>query len=389
MIKKVKLYVKRSKILLNIYEYFFQHKILNVNKSNHQKKVALVYSTYHFKKNNCHDHSNYQESKVISEIFDELGYQVDVFNNNKKYNININSYDIIFGEGELIYESVISKRKNKVIYYGTGSHPTFNNIQTITALKRYRNEFNDISLKYSRLVEQSWGIAATLSDYAIIIGNDKTKASFIECGQKNCITIRPSVHKILNPLDIINSRKFLKAKKNILYFSSYGLVHKGLDLIISSAKAFPDINFHICGKLESEILSHSCLYNEMKLLNNIISHGFVDIRSAKFNELMLECAYCILPSCAEGTSTAVITAMINGGLIPIVTDEVGIDIDDFGIRIDELLPESLNTAIKFAINLSEEQTMKRWISSYQAAEQYTIDNYYKNMKKAIIDATSS
>jgi glycosyltransferase involved in cell wall biosynthesis len=389
MIGKIKAYIKKRKKILSIYEFFFQNKILNVNSSNCNKKVAFVYSTYHFKKGIYHDHSNYQESKVISKIFDELGYQVDVFNNNKKYNIKLDSYDLLFGEGELIYKAVINKHENKVIYYGTGSHPAFNNIQTINALKRYKSEFNDISLNHSRLVKQSWGIAATLSDSAIIIGNDKTKSSFIEYGQSNCITIRPSVHQVLNFLDIIKEKNVVIAKKNILYFSSYGLIHKGLDLIILSARFFPDINFHICGKLDNEILPNSPLYESMKSLKNIIIYGFVDIRSEKFNKIMIENGYCILPSCAEGTSTAIITAMLNGGLIPIVTDEVGVDIDNFGIKIDDLSVESLNKAIQVGIDLPDNQVIERWMLSYKAAEQYSIDNYYKDMKKAIINATSS
>ncbi len=86
----------------------------------------------------------------------------------------------------------------------------------------------------------------------------------------------------------------------------------------------------------------------MKSLNlpkNVIVHGFIDIESSIFQELSENCGYVILPSSSEGIATSVLTAMGRGTMIPVVTKECGIDIDDFGILIDDLNIDSVKKAI--------------------------------------------
>ena len=99
MINVAKEYLKKNRLVLNVYEFFFQKPIINYFKKPYSKKVLFSYSTYHFNKKNYTAHSNHQESLVIAKIFDEMGYIVDIYNNNREYKINFDNYDVVFGEG--------------------------------------------------------------------------------------------------------------------------------------------------------------------------------------------------------------------------------------------------------------------------------------------------
>ena len=114
-LKPIKSIAKNNQFVSNIYEYFFQKPIKNYFNVNYDKRVLFSYSTYHFNKKKYTAHSNYQESLVIAEAFNKLGYKVDIYNNHKKYDIDFNKYNIIFGEGMPMYQAIQSKTTAKKI----------------------------------------------------------------------------------------------------------------------------------------------------------------------------------------------------------------------------------------------------------------------------------
>jgi glycosyltransferase involved in cell wall biosynthesis len=387
MINQIKSKIKKNKSLLRVYEFFFQRPIKNYFNTTFNKKVALIYSTYHFSTAGKFGHTNNQESHVIADILNKLGYVVDIYNNNRTYDVCFDEYDLFFGEGDLIYDALLARTTSnnyKVIYYGTGSHPAFNNQSSLNAIQRYRKSTGELNLNYSRLVDQRWGVAATLADSCIVIGNKVTEKSFLDNSQLNCKMILPSVHKVLEFKKIRETRDLSKARKGVLHFSSYGLVHKGIDLILNAAKSHPELDFHICGKIEQELPSSSYLYKELSKLGNIYIHGFVDISSEQFQHLMNACIFSILPSCAEGCSTAVVTSMLNGGVIPIVSKQCGVDVDDFGFYLDELDSASINKIIETLHAMTDEELYVKSELAYKSATKYTIENFQVSTYQALL-----
>ena len=60
---------------------------------------------------------------------------------------------------------------------------------------------------------------------------------------------------------------------------------------------------------------------------NIIHHGFLNLKSISARKIIESCHFLISPSCSEGQSTSVLAGM-TCGLIPILTEECGINIDE-------------------------------------------------------------
>ncbi|HFQ5315995.1 TPA: glycosyltransferase [Vibrio vulnificus] len=384
MIGKIKSIVKSNKKLIKIYEIFFQRDIVNLFNQSHSKRVLFSYSTYHFSKANYTRHSNYNESKVIAELFDSLGFQVDVVNNNRNTNLELSKYDVIFGEGIPIYQAIESNVKAKKIYYGTGSHPFHCSSKSIARLIDFYREKTFLAAGSLRTNDSRWGIAASLADSVICIGNEVTKNTFKEQGALNVYTLDPSFHARDDALTIGRLKNFDVCRRSALWFGSYGLLHKGLDLAVEAFRENPSWTLHICGYTDAE----KELLDAIHLPENVVVHGFVNVFSEDFKRLCNDCGFVLLPSCSEGIATAVITAVANGAMIPLVTDESGFDTNGNGFKI-ELNAESIAKVMSMINELSSD-TLKQMSLDVQikTLRRYTIENYKNNMRRYLKEILS-
>ncbi len=373
---KLKKLVKENDSLKRFYEYIFHPPIINYfNKKSSHKKALFSYSTYHFKKNNYRAHSNYQESIIIAQSLDILGYSVDIVNNNKETKLDLSQYDLIIGEGLPLYQSLLQHTKAKRIYYATGSHPLQCTYASLQRLFEFKEKYGCVLTKSTRIQDIKWGIAASTSDHVICIGNENTKKTFQEFGVKNISLIDPTFHlstkNFKRDLDNIN-----KSRKTALWFGSYGLLHKGLDLTLEAFKNKKDWTLHVCGYTEQEYE----LIQQVGITDNIYIHGFLDLESESFNEITKNALFVILPSCSEGIATSVITAMGRTAMIPIVTKESGVDIDQFGFEIDQLTVPSILKSLNICDKCSPETLVEKSKSAYKKTiSRYNIENYKKNI----------
>lgn len=376
MINTLKMKVKKNRILLKFYELCFQKDIINIFDSKFNKKVLFSYSTYHFNKKNYLSHSNYQESNIIAKIFDEMGFRVDVVNNNRLSKLDISSYDIVFGEGLPLYQAICLKRKPLTIYYGTGSHPFHCTEQSYKRLISFYHKYSFMALSSLRASDSRWGLAASMADAVICIGNDVTMCSFTARGAKQVFTVDPTYHQRPDAKIIGHSKNFDKCRKSMLWFGSYGLLHKGLDLAVEAFKNHPDWTLHICGYTTAE----KDFMDTLVLPSNTIVHGFINVFDEKFKALASQCGFVILPSCSEGTATAVITAVANGAMIPVVTKECGYDVGTSGYII-ELSAENIERQL-VELDKYESSNLKEVAISAQlsAINRYTTENFQTQVK---------
>ncbi|MGR6503008.1 glycosyltransferase [Shewanella sp. Koi 1] len=376
IINKFKKAIKKNKFMLGIYELIFQRDLINVLNGKKEKRVLFSYSTYHFKKNNYVKHSNYNESLVIAKLFDELGYQVDVVNNNRLTKRDIASYDLVFGEGLPLYQAISLPNPPKTIYYGTGSHPFHCTEQSYKRLINFYHKYSCIALSSLRTSDRRWGLAASMADAVICIGNEITKKTFIEHGARIVFTVDPSYIQRKDALEIGESKNFEECRKSMLWFGSYGLLHKGLDLAVDAFKNRPDWTLHICGFTPDE----QYLLDTLELTDNIIVHGFIDVFSDDFKFIANQCGFVILPSCSEGTATSVITAVANGAMIPTVTKECGFDVGTTGFII-ELSSADIESKLTLLDEI-ESKFLKEFALTAQlsAINRYTTDNFKSSVK---------
>ena len=376
IINTLKMKVKKNRTLLNFYELCFQKDIINLFDSKYNKKVLFSYSTYHFNKKNYLSHSNYQESNAIATIFDEIGFRVDIVNNNRLTKLDISSYDIVFGEGLPLYQAISLHHSPKTIYYGTGSHPFHCTEQSYKRLISYYHKYSFMALSSLRTCDTRWGLAASMADSVICIGNDVTKSTFTARGANQVYTVDPTYHPRPDAKIIGHSKNFDECRKSMLWFGSYGLLHKGLDLAVEAFKNHPDWTLHICGytPAEKEFL------DTLELPSNAIVHGFINVFDDEFKALASQCGFVILPSCSEGTATAVITAVGNGAMIPIVTKECGYDVGSSGYII-KLSADDIERQLDELDKLESSHLKDSAIAAQSAAlDRYTVDKFITQIR---------
>ncbi len=178
-------------------------------------------------------------------------------------------------------------------------------------------------------------------------------------------------HHVCDAETIISERDADKAASTFLWFGGHGLVHKGLDLVLDAFVRTPQLQLHICGPIAGEPAFAACFEVELRQTPNITCHDFVSLNSPKFRALMIQCAFVVYASCAEGGSSSVLTVAGNGGLIPVVSDASAIDIGSFGLKISDLTSDAVQRAVEAAAGLSPAEIVCR---SRASALHYATEN---------------
>lgn len=382
---KIKNILKRNSFIRFVYgNIIYKPYIKNVYKDNYTKHCLLSYSVYPFlQKNKQLIHPNFVENYTLAETMKELGYVIDVYNNTYNGKIDFSKYDVILGEGIPISNFYKQKFKNKlnakVIYYATGSHPLVNNFNSLRSALNFSRKSFICTTNSCRIVDSKWFWGATLADKYIILGNEVTKKTFDLFNHE-------SEKQLVNPpfyATNVISNFMRKNRKSFLWFGSFGLVHKDLNTVIDVFLANPEYELHICGRFDEEKEFKEYYNDIIKNSKNIFEHGYISVASDEFKELMETCSYILLSSVAEGCATGVITAMGNGGLIPIVTKECGLTIDN-GFYVNYYDFDSIQNAVFETNNISNEKIIEYTKNNIEKTnELFSINKFKQNIKQIL------
>src|SRR5207247_11131748 len=147
------------------------------------------------------------------------------------------------------------------------------------------------------------------------------------------------------------SKDYDRRRKHFLFFSGRGSVLKGLDVVLE-AFAQTGLHLHICHHMENDFVR--CYRRELMECSKIHVHGFVQMRSIKFEEVASSCNWVISGTCAEGQPGAVLECM-SYGLIPILPDAANIDLGNWGVRLENCDVETIRETIIAASAMSPEE----------------------------------
>ncbi len=345
-------------------EHYF---IKNYFNTEYEKNVLISYiiAPFIYKKEYL-AHTNFAEAKKMAEIFKSLKYNVDIINYDSNKIINYKKYQLIIGFGEPMENSFYSNHRLKSIFYSTGSHVCKQNYSSTSRIMDVYNKKGVMLLDSARIVDKTWSMQTSLSDAIIGFGNYNVLNSYKKYFSNKIFRVPVTFLNVIERDIIENSLKnkdYCKAKKHFVFFAGHGLIHKGLDLLLEIFSEQPDLHLHICADIDREVGFKKTYYNELFNYKNIHTYGFLSLQSDTANELIEKCAYVILPSCSEAEASSVINMMANG-LLPIVTDDTGIDLNDFGFRIESLLHKDILMAVKEASNVDSEEVRKRSLNCF-------------------------
>jgi hypothetical protein len=365
-----------------IVSYLNQRKIENYFRKNHPKNALLSYIVRPFIKDSF-SHTNYYEARTWAKVLDELGYNVDIINYDNTRNIDLSKYDLICGFGDVFQRYFEGNYNNsKTIYYATGMHVCHQNNATLARVKDVYSKKGVWLAKSARFVEKTWTHQTTLVDGIIALGNEVCADSYRKYYDGPVYSLLAPFYQTQNGEQIIKKRD-ISSMKHFLWFGSSGLIHKGLDLCLEYFSQNKDMFLHICGPIDNEPDFMATYKKELFATSNIQMHGFIDIQSKEFETILSKCSFVIFPSCSEGGSPSVLTAIGNGGLIPIITKETTIE-TGHQIWIDSFDYEGIDKAIKQSQKLSfKEIKEKQYKNLNFVRENHTQEIYYKKLKENV------
>ena len=360
----------------------------NVFKSDYKKRVLLCHLPEAFAtKQLPKHHSNLTECRTAAECFHKLGYRVDC-TSRANTGIDYSPYDVVFGiNGYAFLGSFQTKGEKEPlrIFYSVGAQTGYNFDVTANRNASFHAKHGLWLLDSNRYIPGS-GLnhyEARLSDAVICLGD-----SFV-VEQFTADDPRPEHYRQLPafyfPTKNPDKKKdFGKCRNNILWFGSMGLIHKGLDIAIDFALAHPQFTLHICGSSSNEKDFWRYYSPKIKEARNIVQHGFVDIESEKFANLLNSCALLLNPSISEGGAVSVLNILGNGALMPIYSRGTGLDLESVGIEIEEVTYEAFEKALLQAAAMpADELSAKAWAAHSLVSTRYTLENYRSNLLKHI------
>jgi len=325
-------------------------------------------------------HTNYWESWQIANTFLDLGYNVDVVNSYNHKFVPGKKYDIFVGHRNQ-YERIakmLGEDCLKIAHFDT-AHWNFNNYSSNKRALELQRRRGVTTYRWSmKLVEHN--MAIEYADYATVLGNEFTVNTY-------AYAKKPVFRIPISTCDMYpwpEKKNFETCRNKYLWFGSHGMVHKGLDLVLEAFKDMPDYNLTICGPVEKEEYFVKVYYKELYNSRNINTIGWVDTSSDEFINILKNCVGLVYPSCSEGQNGGVITCM-HGGLIPIVSYESGVDVDDeYGILLKNSSIEEIKYSINKISNLPVDQLKRMAKKSWEFARKYhTRDRFSAEYRKAI------
>lgn len=327
-------------------------------------------------------HSRYWESYQIAQTFLDLGYSVDVidwdnrvFTPTKPYTVLIDPRDNVERLAPLVPKECIK------IFYIDVAHTLFNSRAEMNRLLDLQQR-RGVTLKLRRFERPNFGIE--YADCATMLGNDFTLSTF-EYSKKPIYKI-PMTPALLFPWT--ENKDFEACRRNFLWFGSYGLVHKGLDLVLEAFAQMPDYHLTVCGPINKEPDFVAAFQRELYHTPNIHAVGWVDVGGQEFLKIVRNCVGFVYASSSEGQAGAVVTCM-HAGLIPIISYECGVDISNgAGIVFDHSSIETVKQSVQRIASLAAQELEHMARANWEYARaHYTREQYakaYREIAKTLL-----
>lgn len=326
-------------------------------------------------------HSNAAEVVAITEAWREAGFRVEVCDHDDHFYLPPDDCAVAVDiHGNLQRWAGRGGSYRKVLH-ATGCHWRFQNdaeLGRLVALKARKGA----DLQPRRQVAPSR--AAELANEITLLGNSFTAETFRFAGKPITHIPISSAYEFPWPRD----REFSRAKTRFLWLGSYGMVHKGLDLVLEAFRNMPDLHLSVCGRPEKEEDFYGLYETELTRTANIEFRGWIDLASPAFAEIARSHAAVIYPSCSEGGGGAVIHCM-HAGLMPIATREASVDLGDFGICIEDGTVEAVEKAAEHAASLGSDEAECRAQAAWEhVRHNHTLEKFrsaYREFVRTFLD----
>lgn len=317
-------------------------------------------------------HTNAFEVVAMAEAWQNLGFRVEVIDyENRTYQPPQDCRVAVDLHGNLEHWASGLPGGCRKILHATGAHWLQLNQAEMKGLAGIR-ERKGIALKPRRQVSPSR--ALEVADHVVVLGNKFTADSFAFGGKPVTRVPISSAYEFPWP----SRRNFEEARKRFFWVASFGMAHRGLDLVLEAFAAMPELQLTVCGRPEKEEDFYDLYRGELESAPNIHFHGWVDMAAPEFLEMANRHATIIYPSHAEGGAGSVIHCM-HAGMLPVCTEGASVDLEDFGVLIRDTTVEAVREAAQRIAAMSVSEVESRARMSWEHVRRvHTREEFRKN-----------
>jgi glycosyltransferase involved in cell wall biosynthesis len=156
-----------------------------------------------------------------------------------------------------------------------------------------------------------------------------------------------------------------------------------LDLVLEAFADMPDYHLYVCGPFQKEKEFVEVFYPELYQTPNIHAIGWVDVKGPEFLEVVNKCVGGVYPSCAEGQAGAA-TTLMHAGLVPLVSYESGVDVDDCGVVFKDHSIQTIRETVRMVSQLPADHLQRMARKAWECARAvHTRENFAREFQKAI------
>ena len=347
--------------------------------------VLLSYLTFPFRAKpddlSFFSHTNTWECLQMAKTWLQHGYDVDVIDWDNRRFLPKKDYSVfidIHANMERV-APLLSNDCRKILHI-TGAHWRFQNAAEMKRLSELEKR-RGIRLQPYRQVLPSNGIEH--ADCATILGNAFTRGTFAYA--KKPLYTLPLSTTIEFPFI---ERDYAEAGRNFLWMGSSGMVHRGLDLVLEAFSGLPDCRLTVCGPVSREPDFERSYFRELYRTDNIRTVGFVDLRSDAFHKVIRNTSTLLYPSCSEGQAGSVITCL-HAGLIPAISHESGVDVNDFGFILRESSVREIKDTVRMVSQKPGDELRKMSENAWRyARENHTRKKFAECYEKFVFRITN-
>ena len=310
----------------------------------------------------AYSHNNKLTAKMLIEALTHLGFSVDLIDWLDTPPDN-RTYDLVLSHGPKYFDHIRAlKPGGTKLLLVTGANPAFGNNaqQERERLLRTRRPvpFEPKPLNLVTYLEP----ALQDAQHILLVGNAWTRSTYD-------IAVQAKMWPIKNITPFAARLREQTPRKRFIFFSSVGQVHRGLDLVLEAFQK-TDAQLLVASHYANEPDFCDIYRRELFHSANIRPVGLLKTHSPHFMKIASQADFCVLPSCSEGQSGSLLNLMALG-IIPIATQECGVDLNDVGFTIDEPSPEGVLEACQNALAHTELDALRKRLR--QVASTHNLD----------------
>src|SRR6185437_8221613 len=325
-------------------------------------------------------HTSQWRCLQITKTFLDLGYSVDVIDSHNHVFQPTKPYALFVGH-RINFDRIaglLDSNCIKIAHLDT-AHWVYNNYSTYRR-KLELQQRRGITIKGSdRIDEQT--LALEHADCITVCGNDFNVNTLRYSNKPVCKL--PQTPPVVYPWP--DDKEFGSCRANFLWFGSHGFVHKGLDLVLEAFAEMPDYHLYVCGPLRYEEDFVAAYHKELYQTPNIHAVGWVDVESPDFTVMAKKCLGVVYPSCSEAGGGNVIVCM-HAGLIPLVSYESSVDVEDFGMMLKDNSVSTIQNAVQMMSNLPSGQLRQMARKAWEFARaNHTRGKFAEDYKEFVVN----